>query len=187
MAGVRESTDERQPAFLHDDRAEERGPAFDQQRADWCEHADCQFEKTPASPAYSFDHGRHPSMGTIDTLRNPGRTSPVEEAKTGLLTRALDALTVKARMGPAAAWLTVACLAVMPAATALAQGAPDVARIGARITSPASAPTLAGILYALDSAGDPVTGLRPDSLQATVDDRPVPLSLVPGRPSIALA
>src|ERR1700730_1521578 len=58
-----------------------------------------------------------------------------------------------------------------------------VARLAVRVTSAPSAPTVAGVLVALDASGQAVANLTPGDLQATLDGKPVDLSLVPGRPS----
>jgi hypothetical protein len=62
----------------------------------------------------------------------------------------------------------------------------QVARVAIRITSAPTAATVAGVVVALDASGQAVPGLAPGRLQATLDGRPVELSLQSGRPSIAL-
>jgi len=61
-----------------------------------------------------------------------------------------------------------------------------VARVTIRITSAPTAPTVAGVLVALDAGGQAITDLAPGDLQKTLDGRTVDLTLVPGRPPIAL-
>ena len=63
----------------------------------------------------------------------------------------------------------------------------SVARLSVRITSPATARTVSGIVSAIDASGRAVTDLPPEALQASLDGKPAQLSLVQGRPSIALA
>jgi len=62
-----------------------------------------------------------------------------------------------------------------------------VARVDVRITSAPTAPTVSGVLIAFDASGQAMTNLEPGALQTTLDGRPVSLSLLTGRPSIALA
>jgi hypothetical protein len=63
-----------------------------------------------------------------------------------------------------------------------------VVRLGMRLSnSIVSTRNVAGVMYALDGSGKPISDLSTAPLQAAVDDKPVNLSLVPGRPSIALA
>jgi hypothetical protein len=66
------------------------------------------------------------------------------------------------------------------------QAAGRVARVAIRITSAPTAPTVSGVLAALDASGQAVVDLEPGALQATLDGQPVPLSLLPGRPSVAV-
>ena len=88
----------------------------------------------------------------------------------------------------------VAALALLvstafPLEAAFGQSPPSgVARVGVRLTSSiVSTQTVAGIIYALDGSGNPITDPSTAPLQAAVDDKPVQLSLLTGRPSIALA
>jgi len=67
------------------------------------------------------------------------------------------------------------------------QGPGTLARVGVRITSDPTAPAVSGVLIGFDARGEASTSLEPGALQTTLDGRPVSLSLVNGRPSIALA
>src|SRR5579864_364297 len=68
---------------------------------------------------------------------------------------------------------------------ASAQSTP-IARIGVRVTSPATSRGVEGALFALDATGAPVADLGGASLQARLDGNPLQLSLTGPRPSIAL-
>ena len=107
----------------------------------------------------------------------------------------MEALSPRTRRG---AWLVaglglfVALLASAP--TALGQPAAPtnqapgkIARLAVRVTGDPTAPTVSGVLVALDASGQAIADLAPGDLQTTVDGRPVDLSLLTGRPPIALA
>jgi hypothetical protein len=64
---------------------------------------------------------------------------------------------------------------------------PLISRLGVRVTSSGAARTVSGIIFGLDPSGRGIVDLRADALQASVDGRAVPLSVLSGRPSIALA
>jgi hypothetical protein len=105
------------------------------------------------------------------------------------------ALSPRTRRGVrAVAGLGVFLVLLAPVHSALGQQARPtdqargtVERVAVRITSIPTAPTVSGVLVALDASGQPIANLEPAALQTTLDGRPVNLSLVQGRPSIALA
>src|SRR5450631_7296 len=107
----------------------------------------------------------------------------------------MESLTPRTRRGVrAAAGLGMVLALLAPFSTAIGQqaGPTDqapgrVARVTVRITSVPTAPTVAGVLVALDASGEAIADLAPGDLQTTLDGRPVDLSLVTGRPTIALA
>jgi hypothetical protein len=88
--------------------------------------------------------------------------------------------------------ILVALLGPLPsvygqAAAPSTQSAANISRVGLRVTSGPTARTVSALVYALDSSGQAISDLNPTALRATLDGRPIDLSLVAGRPTIALA
>lgn len=100
----------------------------------------------------------------------------------------MEALRPRTRRGArlaAGLGLFLALLTAAPAALAQPATTGKVARVAIRITSDPTAPTVSGVLAALDASGQAIADIAPGDLQATVDGRPVDLSLA-ARPPIAL-
>jgi len=107
----------------------------------------------------------------------------------------MEALRARTRRGAGVAaglGLLLALLASAPTALGQPAGpttraAGRVARVAVRITSDPTAPTVSGVLVALDASGQAIADITPEDLQTTLDGRPVDLSLATARPPIALA
>jgi hypothetical protein len=83
--------------------------------------------------------------------------------------------------------LGLSLLGPFETATAQTTGPPGIGRLGVRVTSDSSSSNVEGSLFATDSEGQPVTDLSPGALDIRLDGKPVQLSFVGRRPSIALA
>jgi hypothetical protein len=88
----------------------------------------------------------------------------------------------------AAALLIATSVVALPATAQISPGdAAPVTRLVLRVTSAPTAPTVRGVVAAMDARGQAVPDIAARGLQAIVDGQPVNLQLSADRPSIAVA